>query len=177
MSDRDELRKLIQDFPRLEIGKLVGYGDATRTVFILPRRPLLADGLEICIDGDIQTPGTDYTVDLQTGGLTFALAPEADAEITTTYHFVALSDDELDSALSRNPGSIYLAAAEAIHMLLAGRGRLVNFVKADGRVDFNAVRNNLEALAKHYLSLGAVASGPKVESFDYPPSTDSDSDS
>ena len=176
MSQRDELRKLIQDLPRLEVRKQVGYGDGSRKKFILPRRPILADGLQVFIDGVEKTPDEDYTVDLSTGGITFTSAPDNDDEITATYHFTALSDAELDSALERNPGSIYLAAAEAINMLLAGRGRLINFAKADGRVDLKAVRENLTTLADHYRSLGASASGPRVDSFDYPPSSNEDSD-
>jgi len=174
MSDRDELRRLIQDTPRLEVLKPVAYGDGSAKTFLLLRRPIIADGLQVFIDGDEQTIDEDYTVNLETGALTFAAAPEEGAEITATYHFAALSDAELDSCLARNPGSIYLAAAEAIQMLLAGRGRLINFAKADSRVDMKAVRDNLMSLAEHYRRLGASASGPKVDSFNYPPSQNGD---
>jgi hypothetical protein len=176
MSQRDELRRLIQDQPRLEVRKLVGYGDGSRKAFVLPRRPVLAYGLQVFVDAVEVTIEEDFTVDLETGGLTFTVAPSDGEEITATYHFVALSDAELDSVLGRNPGSIYLAAAEAIAMLLAGRGRLINFAKADGRVDTDAVRKDLMALAEHYRRLGSSAAGPKVESFDYPPSTSGEDD-
>ncbi len=171
MSQRDELRKLIQDMPRLEIRKLVGYGDAASVKFQLPRHPVLADGLQLFVDGEEQTLDTDYTIDLETGGVTFSAAPDEADEITATYHFAALSDDELDIILARNPGSIYLAAAEAITVLLTGRGRLVNFAKGDTRVELQAVRENLMSLAEHYRNLGASASGPRIDSFDYPPSS------
>lgn len=171
MSQLDELRKLIQDLPRLEIRKLVGYGDTETEKFLLPRHPVISDGLQVFIDGVEKTPDTDYTVDLDTGGITFAAAPGDGAGITATYHFVALSDDELDSILERNPGSIYLAAAEAIQVLLTGRGRLINFAKADSRVDMKTVRENLMSLAQHYRNLGASAAGPRVDSFDYPPAS------
>jgi len=174
MSDRDELRRLIQDTLRLEVLKPVAYGDGSCEKFLLPRRPVIADGLQVFIDAVEQTPDEDYTVDLETGGLTFEAAPEEGAEITATYHFAALSDAELDSCLTRNPGSIYLAAAEAIQMLLAGRGRLINFAKADSKVDMKAVRDNLMSLAEHYRRLGASASGPRVDSFDYPPAQSGD---
>ena len=174
MSDRDELRRLIQDIPRLELLTPVAYGDGSSTQFLLPRRPLIADGLQVFIDAVEQTIGEDYTADLDAGGLTFITAPEEGAEITATYHFAALSDAELDSCLTRNPGSIYLAAAEAIYMLLAGRGRLINFAKADSKVELKAVRDNLMSLAEHYRRLGASASGPKIDSFDYPTTQNGD---
>jgi len=174
MSDRDELRSLIQDTPRLELLAPVAYGDGFSTQFLLPRRPVIADGLQIFVDDVEQTIDVDYTIDLESGGLTFTIAPDEDSEISATYHFAALSDTELDSCLTRNPGSIYLAAAEAIQMLLAGRGRLINFAKADSKVDLKAVRDNLMSLAQHYRRLGASASGPKIDSFDYPPSQDGD---
>ena len=175
MADRDELRRLIQDLPRLEIRKPVGYGDGSRKIFNLPRRPVLADGLQIFVEGAEQ--GSEaYSIDLETGGVTFDAAPSDSDEITATYHFVALSDAELDAVLDRNPGSIYLAAAETIQILLAGRGRLINFQKADGKVDMQAVRKDLMALAEHYRRLGASATSPKVESFDYPRTADGDGD-
>lgn len=175
MTDRDELRRLIQDQPRLEVGKLVGYGNGSAITFIMPRKPILADGLEIFADEVMQVPDS-YTVNYETGGLVFDAAPSDGVEITATYHFAALSDAELDGVLERNPGSIYLAAAEAIQLLLAGRGRLVNFAKADGRVDVKSVRQDLMTLAEHYRRLGGTASGAKVESFDYPRLTNGDGD-
>jgi hypothetical protein len=175
MSERDELRRLIQDLPKLEVRKHVGYGDGTRKAFVLPRKPVLAYGLQVFIDGSEQTPDEDYMLDLETGGVTFSAAPSTDEEITATYHFVALSDAELDSVLSRNPGSVYLAASEALQMILAGRGRLINFAKGDANVDTRAVRKDLMALAEHYRRLGASA-GAKVESFDYPPTTSGEGD-
>ena len=175
MTDRDELRRLIQDQPRLEVGKLVGYGNGTAITFIMPRKPVLADGLEVFIDGVMQVPDS-YSVNYETGGLIFDAAALIGEKITATYHFVALSDTELDDVLARNPGSIYLAAAEAIQLLLTGRGRLVNFAKADGRVDVKSVRSDLMTLAEHYRRLGGTASGAKVESFDYPRLTNGDGD-
>ena len=175
MTDRDELRRLIQDNPRLEVGKLVGYGNDFVKAFILPRKPILADSLEVYVEGELQNP-EGYDVNLETGGIKFHAAPFDGDEITATYYFAALSDAELDGVLERNPGSIYLAAAEAIQLLLAGRGRLVNFAKADGRVDVKSVRQDLMKLAEHYRRLGGTASGAKVESFDYPRLTNGDGD-
>ena len=175
MSDRDELRALIQDQPRLETGKLVGYGDGTGCIFLMPRHPLLSDGMQIFIDG-AELPAEDYTLNLETGGLTFDTPPSEGDEITATYHHVTLSDSELDGILSRNPGSIYLAAAEAIQCILAGKGRLVNFAKADARIDASAVRKDLMQLAEHYRRLGASSTSPKVESFDYPRTVDIEGD-
>jgi hypothetical protein len=171
MPDRDELRSLIQDQPRLETARHVGYGDGALSIFLMPRRPLLADGLQIFIDGAELDAG-DYTINLETGGLTFDTPPSEGDAITATYHYVTLSDAELDSVLSRNPGSIYLAAAEAIQLILAGKGRLVNFAKADARFDASTVRNNLMQLAEHYRRMGASSTSPKVESFDYPRTAD-----
>jgi hypothetical protein len=175
MADRDELRRLIQDLPRLEVRKPVGYGDGSRKIFNLPRKPVLADGLQIFVKG-VEESSENYSIDLETGAVTFDAAVSDGDEITATYHFVSLSDVELDEVLARNPGSIYLAAAEAIQILLAGRGRLVNFHKADAGVDMKAVRKDLMSLAEHYRRLGASATSPKVESFDYPPLADGEGD-
>jgi hypothetical protein len=175
MSELDELRALIQDRPVLEVNKLVGYGDGVRDKFLMPRKPLLSDGLQIFLDG-VEQSSEDYTVDLETGGLTFDTPPSEGEEITVTYHHATLSDLELDSILNRNPGSIYLAASEALQMILAGKGRLINFAKADSRVDLSHVRKDLMKLAEHYRRLGASSTSPKVESFDYPRTISSEDD-
>lgn len=63
----------------------VGTGDGTTTTFTLANTPVLEDSETIYIDGVVQNRGTDYTIDYDTGVVTFTTAPANGSTITADY--------------------------------------------------------------------------------------------
>ena len=66
-------------------GETVGTGDGTTTTFYLADPPVLWHSETIYVDGVAQTRDTDYTIDYETGEITFATAPASGASITADY--------------------------------------------------------------------------------------------
>jgi len=66
-------------------GENVGTGDGSTTEFYLDWTPVQAASYTIYEDGTAKTDGTDYTLDLETGKITFATAPANGAAITADY--------------------------------------------------------------------------------------------
>lgn len=80
--------------------QLLGMGDETRTEFQLIKnyasgtatyarpiaKPVLGTVL-VAISGDPQVEGVDYEIDIETGLVTFAHAPDLQAEVTAGYEF------------------------------------------------------------------------------------------
>lgn len=66
-------------------GENVGTGDGTTTTFTLDYPPVLYHSETIYIDGAAKTRDTDYTIDYETGEITFTSAPASGASITADY--------------------------------------------------------------------------------------------
>jgi len=68
-------------------GETVGTGDGTTTEFFLANRCLQAYTETIYVDGTLQTRDTDYSIDYDTGKITFTTAPALDTTITADYTY------------------------------------------------------------------------------------------
>ena len=70
-------------------------GDAATKSFRTNERPILEDSYTVRIGNVVQTETTDYTLDKDTGMLTFVSAPATgDDNVTMDYKYVRLKDDE-----------------------------------------------------------------------------------
>jgi len=80
-------------------GENVGTGDGVTTTFYLANPPVEEESEEIYVDGVLQTKGTDYTIDYETGQINFTTAPPSGATITANYqHRREIQFDQHDSA-------------------------------------------------------------------------------
>jgi len=66
-------------------GEAVGTGDGTTKEFYLANKPVKEGSEKIYVNGVKQTRDQDYTVDYETGKITFATAPVDGAQITADY--------------------------------------------------------------------------------------------
>lgn len=67
--------------------EVVGEGDGTETEFFLAWTPVMATSLELFVDGTKKTVGTDFTLDADTGKVTFTTAPASTKVVTANYIF------------------------------------------------------------------------------------------
>jgi uncharacterized protein (TIGR02217 family) len=65
----------------------VGTGDNNETVFALDKQYIVASSDTVKLDGTPQTRGVDYTIDNDTGIITFATPPGTGVVITTDYEY------------------------------------------------------------------------------------------
>jgi len=68
-------------------GETVGTGDGTTTEFNLANRCLQTNTETIYVDGVAQVRDTDYSIDYDTGKITFTTAPASGAVITADYTY------------------------------------------------------------------------------------------
>ena len=68
-------------------GEAVGAGDGSTTQFTLANVPVEEYSETIYVDGVAQTRDTDYSIDYETGVITFTTAPADGASITADYQY------------------------------------------------------------------------------------------
>ncbi|MFB0514877.1 MAG: DUF2460 domain-containing protein [Candidatus Bathyarchaeia archaeon] len=68
-------------------GEDVGTGDDTTTGFYLLYRPVISGSDTVYLDGVAQTRDIDYSIDYNTGKITFTTAPDTDVAITADYQY------------------------------------------------------------------------------------------
>lgn len=71
----------------------LGTGDSNTTIFQTTWAPVLSGTDVVKIDGVTKTRGTDYTINLATGEITFATAPGTGAAVTCTYGIEQIPKD------------------------------------------------------------------------------------
>lgn len=93
--------------------QLIGMGDEVRDVFQIvknyesgtagyarPIAKLVAGSVQVGVSGDPQVEGVDYTVDLDTGLVTFMHPPDVQAEITAGFEFDVPVRFDMDTILT-----------------------------------------------------------------------------
>jgi hypothetical protein len=71
----------------------LGTGDSATTVFQTTWAPVLSGTDVVKVNGVTKTKGTDYTIDLATGEITFATAPALGLAVTCTYGIEQIPKD------------------------------------------------------------------------------------
>jgi uncharacterized delta-60 repeat protein len=70
------------------VGEDVGVGDGTQVEWSLANNPVLEESEAIYIDSVEQTRDTDYTIDYNTGVISFTTVPENEDLITADYYYL-----------------------------------------------------------------------------------------
>ncbi len=159
MATVNELRLKILDRPQIVIGERVGTGDGSTKVYKLRHCPVMSGTAVIYVENVAQTVGDDYTLDCQTGKLTFTAAPDDGDSIRAEYEFAAFTDEDLTEFLDSAGGNLALAAGEALTSLVADRSRLVTWSRGDAKIDYDRLRRDLADVARRFYARGASESG------------------
>jgi hypothetical protein len=65
----------------------VGTGNGVQTAFTLASSPILSKAETVYLAGVAKTRDTDYTIDFDTGGITFTSAPASSSAVTANYKY------------------------------------------------------------------------------------------
>ena len=88
-----QMQRFVKDFPILT--RETWDGDGTMLAFRTNNRPVLESSYTIKVGGVVKTETTDYTIDLDTGLLTFVVAPIAgDDNISIDYKYAKIRDED-----------------------------------------------------------------------------------
>jgi len=77
-------------------------GTGTRKSFEATGKLILPDSEDVYVGGVLKTKGVDYTIDYQTGMITFTTAPAKGVEVKATYLYCLINGDLITTAISLN---------------------------------------------------------------------------
>jgi len=145
LTDLQRLRLLVSDRERAILTEVLGEGDTTTVDFKTMVGPVVLDSDSVWVAGVAQVRGVDYTIALDLGIITFAVAPGASEVVTCSYRWTTFTDEELEDVLERKP-NVYSAAIEVVGWLLANRDLFLKYTFGQETVDRSASRDALESL-------------------------------
>lgn len=145
LTDLERLRLMVSDRERAILNEAVGTGDGATVDYQVMVSPVVSESDSVWVNGVLQTRDTDYTIALDLGVLTFAVAPADTLAVTASYRWTTFTDVELEDVLSRH-GSVRLAAVEVVGWLLANRDLFLKYTFGQEMVDRTATQKALEAL-------------------------------
>lgn len=132
----------------------------TVTSITVPVRTTAGDAISVGINSTIITvndtakiPGTDYSLDFDTGLITFLSGktpPDTHAIKAITYSYYAFSDVELEEILTIEGNILLLSAASCLRILAADSTRLFTWWSGDERVDMTKISANCLRAAKSF---------------------------
>jgi hypothetical protein len=106
----------------------LGTGDGVTDVFTTAAYPIKPDSVKVYIDDTLITEG--YTVDYETGQVTFDVAPETDVVITIDYDKVKWDDITVTTTLTpTSPTNIMTAIYSATSFVFPSKPTVVSFTK------------------------------------------------
>ena len=157
MTNREKLRMLIGDRDKvLSEPDAFGTGDGATKYFRLSLFPIHATTEVVVVDNVAQTRTSDYTIDNDTGLLTFASAPSNGAVVKAqAYTYNAFSDDEIDQILSDYGNDLNLSAAHCCRALATDAARFFAYSSGDEKVDRTKESEHFLRLAEMYEAQAA----------------------
>ena len=140
-------------------GEAVGTGDDAQTAFSLDNSPILSKAETVYVAGVAKTRDTDYTINADTGAISFTVAPATSSAVTADYKhghdFVATAATTTVSFTLNNtpviPGSGLTVYADGVSKTL-GSDYSVNY--DTGVLTFNSAPGNsvrVDATYTYYL--------------------------
>lgn len=126
-------------------------GDGSTIHFRLSSFPVKANSQQLYVAGALKTEGTDYTLDDNTGKITFTSAPADGANIFVRGEASIFSDDELNDLLDQHTSTVRTATLHALRVLMADHARRERWQAGDLHADGSGVVKDLDILYKRWL--------------------------
>lgn len=122
LTSLETIRTYIGDLSRLEQEEAVG--DDVRVSFKLSNAPVIEDSDKVYAGSTLQTRDEAYTIDLDSGLVTFIIAPAEGIKVTIVYQWTLLSDGFVTDRLS-SAGEEVIAAAITCLLAMASNYALL----------------------------------------------------
>lgn len=115
-------------------------GDGSAKIFRLSSYPIKAASQDVYKDTTLQTEGADYTLDDDTGRLTFSTAPGDGVNIFVRGQASIFSDAELNDLLLQHSANVRLATIHAFRILMADYARREKWIAGDGGISVDPTK-------------------------------------
>lgn len=154
MSTLSDIRVLIGDIA--EFDRQTATGDGASTKYQVTSYPIITDSDSVTVGGTAKTRGTDYTVDVERGVITFTTAPSNAAAVVIFYNYAQLSDESIN-ALVVLKDDTYAAAAMAAESLAAKYARISDLKVGDLSISYSQRAKDYREMAARLWVLAARA--------------------
>lgn len=145
---------------RLVLREDLGVGDGTTKKYQTQLWPIIAETETIRVDGVEQTRTTDYTIDNDTGLVTFNVAPATDDVIDADYKWSVFSDVQVNGLLARYNDQVIPVLKDLVDALLANSDLFIKYTTGMESVDRAKALDALRALRD---SLDKIPTGTVLE--------------
>ena len=92
----------------------VGTGNGTTTVFTLTNKPVIPGSQTVNVNAVAQTYGTQYTMNFDTGSVTFTTAPANTLAVTADYTYYSVTDLKITVANAAGGRPVDMTAGETV---------------------------------------------------------------
>ena len=92
----------------------IGTGNGTATVFTMGNTPIIPGSQTVKVAGTTQTPGTGYSINFDTGVVTFTSAPANAAAITADYTYYTIDNIKVTLANAAGGNPVDLTGGKTI---------------------------------------------------------------
>ena len=92
----------------------IGTGDGSTTTFSMANTPVIPGSQTVKVAGTTQTPGTGYSVNFDTGLVTFVSAPASSSAITADYTYYTMTNVKITLANAAGGNPVDLTGGKTI---------------------------------------------------------------
>jgi hypothetical protein len=118
------VRLLASDPEQFDRYTVTGAGELD---FQLPHFPVVDGSQSVTVAGVAKTEGADYTINNTTGVISFTVAPGL---VVATYRYTLLSDADIQTLLTLEGDSDYMAAAQCLEVIAASQALILKVISA-----------------------------------------------
>ncbi len=135
MSTTSDIRVLLGDLPRYDRQTATGDG-STKDFVVAATYPIITGTVAVTIDGIAKTLGSDYTVNVEVGLVSFVAAPGNSAAIVATFQYAELSDESI-AVIAGLQTNLYLAASMCARAIAGRYSNAVDKQVGDLRISYS----------------------------------------
>lgn len=161
ISDLDYIRLILSVPHRVVLTETLGTGDGTTKKFKIQLWPIIDGSETVRVDGTAKTVVTHYTIDNNTGLVTFVTAPPDTEVVDADYTWSVFSDIQIEGLLTKYHDAVTAVLKVLIRALLANTDLFIKYTTGMESVDrsaaLKALQSLLEDLGKQPASAAAQA--------------------
>lgn len=159
LTDLQYIRLTLNLPHRVILRETLGIGDGAIKKFQTQLWPIIAESETVRVNGTAKTRNTDYTIDNDTGLITFSVAPTDTHVVDADYNWSVFSDANITDLLARYNDQVNPTMQDLIRALLANSDLFIKYTTGMESVDRTRALDALKTLYEELQDLpaGAVA--------------------
>lgn len=151
LNDLDYIRLVLTLPHRVILAEELGTGDGTNKKFLTQLIRVIDGSETIRVNGVAKTLTTDYTIDNETGLVTFVVAPPDTHVVDADYTWSVFSDLDINGLLTKFNNAVVTVLQALVLALLSNTDLFVKYTEGMESMDRTAALKALEALQEQLI--------------------------